>query len=321
MRRALELIIIVLMTVACTKHGQQAKPLLLPSSGGRCYEVLVTGPNHTAIETTAKALRSLKTEGLPREEEAFDVSTLTAYELNQNTRYARNIIVVSTDSTKLTKTRFTYELDKYAYPQMFIKIDAPSTEQLRKDIEEHISELGDEIIRSEMNNSIKNLRDKHNKKAEQDIHNMFGCRLWIPEDLNREKASKDFLWLSNDGTNGMQNICIYRYATDTLSPTILLQKRDSVMRMNIEGETAKMYMTTTMRSVSFHLKAEDDTEVLGARGLWQMEGDDMGGPFVSMARHITDSVLCIEGFVYAPGMNKRNMMRRLEAALYTLKIE
>jgi len=51
-----------------------------------------------------------------------------------------------------------------------------------------------------------------------------------------------------------------------------------------------------------------------------MEGDNMGGPFVSMARSMADSVLCIEGFVYAPEMNKRNLIRRLEAALYTLKI-
>ena len=51
-----------------------------------------------------------------------------------------------------------------------------------------------------------------------------------------------------------------------------------------------------------------------------MEGDAMGGPFVSHA--VIDSVrgrtLVAETFVYAPGEKKRNIMKRMEAVLYTL---
>ena len=58
------------------------------------------------------------------------------------------------------------------------------------------------------------------------------------------------------------------------------------------------------------------------RGLWEMEGDAMGGPFVSHS--IVDSsrrrIIVAEGFVYAPGMKKRNLLRQLEASLYTLKL-
>ena len=59
-----------------------------------------------------------------------------------------------------------------------------------------------------------------------------------------------------------------------------------------------------------------------ARGLWQMHNDAMGGPFVSHSRvdTINNRVIVVEGFVYAPEKMKRTMIRRLEAALYTLKL-
>jgi len=59
-----------------------------------------------------------------------------------------------------------------------------------------------------------------------------------------------------------------------------------------------------------------------ARGLWYMENDMMGGPFVSHARvdRPNGRVVVVEGFVYAPEKKKRDMMRQLEAALYTLNL-
>ena len=63
--------------------------------------------------------------------------------------------------------------------------------------------------------------------------------------------------------------------------------------------------------------------IVEMRGLWQMEGDIMGGPFVSHT--IVDTLrgvtLTAEAFVYAPGEQKRNIIKRLEAALYTLSLE
>ena len=49
----------------------------------------------------------------------------------------------------------------------------------------------------------------------------------------------------------------------------------------------------------------------------------MGGPFVSHAQLDPSGqrVLVVEGFVYAPESNKANLIRRLEAALYTLRFQ
>lgn len=58
------------------------------------------------------------------------------------------------------------------------------------------------------------------------------------------------------------------------------------------------------------------------RGLWKMVGDMMGGPFVSHVRldEKNNRVVVVEGFVFAPETDKRNFIRRIEAALYTLRL-
>ena len=58
------------------------------------------------------------------------------------------------------------------------------------------------------------------------------------------------------------------------------------------------------------------------RGLWRMQGDMMGGPFVRHTRldEKNHRVVVAEGFVYAPETDKRNFMRRIEAALFTLRL-
>ena len=98
--------------------------------------------------------------------------------------------------------------------------------------------------------------------------------------------------------------------------------RDSVVRRNVPGSFPNSYMKTERR---FELSYELITyrgEYRGVlRGLWRMEGDKMGGPFVSHA--LLDKkkgrVIVAESFVYAPESKKANLIRRMEAALFTLR--
>ena len=56
--------------------------------------------------------------------------------------------------------------------------------------------------------------------------------------------------------------------------------------------------------------------------MWFMKNDCRGGPFVSHSRVDTETnrVVVAEAFVYAPEKKKRDLIRRLEASLYTLKL-
>ena len=51
-----------------------------------------------------------------------------------------------------------------------------------------------------------------------------------------------------------------------------------------------------------------------------MNGEHMGGPFVSLTRvdEMNMRIITIEGFVFAPGKDKRNPIRQIDAMLYSL---
>ena len=59
-----------------------------------------------------------------------------------------------------------------------------------------------------------------------------------------------------------------------------------------------------------------------AKGLWQMENDMMGGPFVShqVVDEKNNRVIVVETFLYAPNKKKGDLIRKLEAALFSLKL-
>ena len=61
---------------------------------------------------------------------------------------------------------------------------------------------------------------------------------------------------------------------------------------------------------------------LEARGLWRMKGDFMGGPYVSHTRldKVNQRIIVSEIFIYSPDKMKRNLVRQMEASLYTLKL-
>jgi hypothetical protein len=58
------------------------------------------------------------------------------------------------------------------------------------------------------------------------------------------------------------------------------------------------------------------------RGLWRLENAFMGGPFLShtILDEKNNRIVTIEGFVYAPSLDKRNYVRELEAILQTFEV-
>lgn len=56
--------------------------------------------------------------------------------------------------------------------------------------------------------------------------------------------------------------------------------------------------------------------------MWQMENDMMGGPFVShqVVDEKNNRVIVVETFLYAPNKKKGDLIRKLEAALFSLKL-
>ncbi len=343
MSRVLACLLACLLLVAC--NGSDG---LLPPSGGRLYEVLLVGDRGGIVRQMLEA----DVEGLPQSEPAFDVSAVDSVRFDATLRQARNIVIVSIDPKAYDRPHVGYEKNVWAKPQMVVRIGAPSVSALRQGARGVATTLRTLLNRAEANKTLALLRHRRNTKAEQEVRRMFGVSLWIPVDMVASKRGRDFIWLSDNGTATMQNIVVYREqpsATEDERPIRVekgdvqrfVTQRDRVLGQKIKGETDSMWMTTVAPTVSRRLVFRNEKDralwlrhndtahapMTLYRGLWEMRGDDMGGPFVSRrltmaGKNGTESAgkgtVVAEGFVFAPGKTKRNAIRRLEAMLYTL---
>lgn len=154
---------------------------------------------------------------------------------------------------------------------------------------------------------------------------MFDCEVWVPGELTSHKLGENFLWAGTNTATGDQNFVIYSFPyrdKDTFTKEYFLAKRDSVMKVNIPGAREGMYMATDTLLTDVKPISVQDAYALEARGLWRIKGDFMGGPFVSHMRldEKNQRIIVSEIFVYSPDKLKRNLVRQMEASLYTLRL-
>ncbi len=301
------LCLVVMLATACNDADTG-----LPKSTGRPSEVLLVGDVDSIV---AKALTA-DIVALPQPEPMFDVKTNgkgsngsdAQDALNAVSRLERNIVVVNIDPTLFTRTAVRYERNVFAAPQIIVYVNTPSAQALKSDIERcHIDRL---LLQNELTAHAERLKRHHEKGVEDDIKRMFGCSMTIPKGMRVNVRGQQFVWISDNNPTKMSNICLYTS-----------ENRDSVMRINLKGETDSMFMTTVGGSVVTTTgTSRDNMSTTLRRGLWQMQGDAMGGPFMSRTIHMPHGkTIVAEAFVFAPGEQKRDIMRRLEASVQTLR--
>lgn len=301
------LCLVVMLTTACNDADTG-----LPKSTGRPSEVLLVGDVDSIV---AKALTA-DIVALPQPEPMFDVKTNgkgsngsdAQDALNAVSRMERNIVVVNIDPTLFTRTAVRYERNVFAAPQIIVYVNTPSAQALKSDIGRcHIDRL---LLQNELTAHAERLKRHHEKGVEDDIKRMFGYSMTIPKGMRVNVRGQQFVWISDNNPTKMSNICLYTS-----------ENRDSVMRINLKGETDSMFMTTVGGSVVTTTgTSRDNMSTTLRRGLWQMQGDAMGGPFMSRTIHMPHGkTIVAEAFVFAPGEQKRDIMRRLEASVQTLR--
>ena len=320
----LSILMVMALMMSCKKDG---KSLFTPASSGRPYELLVVVDKTQWEKPVGRALFNVLDKdvpGLPQSERSFRISTVTPDHFDRTFKIFRNIIIVDIQDI-YSQPKFKFSRDVYSSPQIIMRIQAPNDESFQNYVQKNSQVIIDFFVKSEMNRQINNLKEKHNKAVSARIKSLFDVDVWVPVELDKYKFGKDFLWASTNRASGDMNFVIYSYPyTDkkTFTKEYFINKRDSVMKINIPGEREGMYMATDKDFVDVKDIVVKGDYGFEARGLWQMENDMMGGPFVAHARvdRANGRIIVVEGFIYSPEKLKRNVMRQMEASLYTLQL-
>lgn len=302
--------LIFLLLTSCGLTGKNRKK---PASTGQPYEIVLEGDTDSIVTR----ILTEDVPALPQPEPLCKLIQVKKGKTKGSYLLVRTRIIVN-----ITDKDFAVKLnhDENAAPQNIIRINARSVQQLRERLNgEKLRQLVDEAELKHLAEMISNNPSKQNKEMQEEVKKTFGLDIKIPVSMNASKKAIDFIWISNNASTGMQNLLVMRVKSEErrAGKEKSEERRmknsnafhvnvndkaqiDSILRTNMPGETDSMYMTIP---------------VLLERGLWEMKGDAMGGPYVMHRIHN----LYVIGFVYAPEMKKKILIKQLEAAISTIK--
>lgn len=292
--------LIFLLLTSCGLTGKNRKK---PASTGQPYEIVLEGDTDSIVTR----ILTEDVPALPQPEPLCKLIQVKKGKTKGSYLLVRTRIIVN-----ITDKDFAVKLshDENAAPQNIIRINAHSVQQLRERLNgEKLRQIVDEAELKHLAEMISNNPSKQNKEMQEEVKKTFGLDMKIPVSMNASKKAKDFIWISNNASTGMQNLLVMKVKSEERrmknSNAFHINVNDkaqidSILRTNMPGETDSMYMTIP---------------VLLERGLWEMKGDAMGGPYVMHRIHN----LYVIGFVYAPEMKKKILIKQLEAAISTIK--
>ncbi|MGL4292209.1 MAG: DUF4837 family protein [Bacteroidales bacterium] len=300
----------------------------LQTATGSPYEVLVVAERSVLDSKAGKEIRQIldsDVPGLPQSEAQFRISSVTPAQFDNILKPVRNILMVEV-SEIYTQPKFSFARDVWGKGQMILYVKAPDLASLESYLLENKQVVLDFFVNAEMNRVIGVLRKDYNKGASEELFKLLGVEMNIPVDLAQVNKSDNFFWISNNGRTARMDIIVYSVPykdADAFTLNKIIARRDSIMKLHVPGAYEGSYMTTSRYvSPEFRTMSLGGKYVAETRGLWEVAGDVMGGPFVSHTRldEANQRIITAEVFVYAPEKKKRNLLRKLEASLYTLKL-
>ncbi len=302
---------------------------VLTPATGLAYEVVVVMSPKDWQSPGGLALKSELTSaipGLPQAEAALRVTYSSPNDFNGLLTYVKNILIVKINPSLYTKVSIGYEHDVYSNGQVIAYLKAPSADKIKEFITEHPGVIVNFFEGVERDRFVQQLDKNYSTVVYDHLMKDFGIKLRVPANMTYYKDTTNFFWASNNANTGRTDIVVYSFPyTDrnTFTADYLVAKRDSFMRLNLPGAFPDSYMETEKRfGVEYKAISVNGQYCGELRGLWRVKNDMMGGPFVQHIRLDQEHkrVIVAEGFVFAPETQKRNFIRRIEAALYTLRM-
>ena len=233
----------------------------------------------------------------------------------------RNIVFFDINPQAAT-TGVKFLKDKWATPQCVILVSAHTAGMADSLFLSNADMIVEAIEQAERERVITNTRKYENTSVYPAVAKVFGGSVHVPSGYKLAKITDDFAWIQDKKQYTTQGIFVYRYPVgkDDFTMENLVKNRNRMLKANVPGMFEGTYMVTgtywTPQTRYLKYKGRDFAET---HGMWEVEGDFMGGPFVSHAFYSPDGkyIVVAEAWVYAPKFDKRQYLRQTESLLYT----
>jgi hypothetical protein len=321
-------IIMLLLTVAGCKNSTK---ISLPPCTGRPGEVVLVISDDLYKGAVGDSLVKILTidepalpqTGMEGAESMFDLVRIPTNAFNNMIRPARNLIIVEVDPIH-TKPEIRAFKDYWSAEQILIRLNAPDAGQLMTLIDENRNSLVETLRDGEVNRQLAYNRKYQNVELARQLLANHQIISSFPKEFESRLDTGNFAWIHYDPAEMTQGVLIWTYPYTNQSQVEyaeLLSFTDKHLKPRVPGPSRGSYMSIDLDfPVSSRTLEVNGNFVTELKGLWETDGDFMGGPFISWSfiDEKRSRIVTVFGYVYAPKIAKRNPVRKVESLLKTI---
>jgi len=290
---------------------------------------------------------------LPQPEPLFDLQHFTPEELNADPyrKELRAYLIVGDlgDKGSSTVASITKDLgpenlrkakeqsdfnikvgyDKWAQGQVLVYLFAQSQAALVTAMQQNFPGISNKFNKSDEEQFEATLYfGGENNLVKEKIQKRYGMQMRIPSDYFVATENAKTTWLRKETQFLSSNIMIHKtpYTSEAqLTKEGIKKLRDQLGKEYISTEIKDTYMTTNDVDLPMLTKAIDlnGAYAIESRGIWEIENDFMGGPFISylILNKEKDELIYMDCFVHAPAKKKRDYMMHLQYIVGSAKFQ
>lgn len=323
--KKLAVLIVLVCTILSCNEGTKQNQRMVPKSSGNLYNVSVVVDNELWNGNVGDAIRDVLTTvvpGLPQPEPMFDINQIPPQVFSGFA--AKNRIVLKIE--KSDKSEIKIATDAYAQPQKVIVISGPNDTKLIEVLKDNKDKILDTFKNQEI--EARQALTNNSLHTNNNIEKMLGISIKFPSIYRIAKEDGDFFWVRKNLTTGTNNFMVYQVPLDAIDKEgditqQIITIRDSVGKKYIPGPIDGSYMKTEEAYTPFLFTTIiDNKPTYEVRSTWDIEGTYNAGPFVNymVEDKINNRYVVLEGFTFAPSVNKRDYILELESIIKSLKI-
>ncbi len=318
--------VLVLTLITSCGDKKKSNEKFLPDASGAINNVSVVTENDLWDGRVGEAIRDVLAKpiyGLPQDEPTFTISQIPPAVFSGFVTKNRTVLKIEMGKEK----GMVIKDDVYARPQKVIVLTGQTKEDIISVLKANDSKIVDTFRNEELNERMRQMsKSPHSFTS---IKEKLGLTIQFASIYRMAKETENFFWIRKDITTGTSNLMIYELPYDAIKKNDsmvnqIIKIRDSIGKKYIEGPVEDSYLLTQNAYTPFHGETIiDNKPTLETKGIWSVKNAFMGGPFINYA--IEDKInkrwVVVEGFAFAPSVEKRNYMLELEAIIRSVKIE
>lgn len=313
--------ILLALMVGCGGDTKKMK-----SSGGT-YEIFVVGERTKWDSSLGDTLRAILLEPVPminQREPTFDVIYIPPTAYSGMVLQHKNVLFIKTGS-EYAEASLSAQYDIYAAPQILVSLTAPNDSTATAYVWEHRYELKTIFELAERERALAYGKKYNEKSIEAQITEQFGMKMTVPKGYKLRNSGPDFMWISYELPHASQGFVVYSYpysGKENFTLDSLVARRNQFAAL-VPGPVDGSFMTTADIEPDLQHVRIDGRFWAEMRGFWDVEGDFMGGPFVSYSTLDVNTrrVVTIDCYVFSPKKHKRNYLRGLENLVYSVNFD